>query len=935
MNKLLKACWRGSRFCFHCLVSFGLWSLWLLLVVTASIQIYVLATSELAVPRFVVREISERFGASGLRVEFDRALFDPSGRLFVRGVRIVSDSFGEPLLTADSLYLRLDPWNLLVRDVAIDEVDAAGVALHVPAMLSPSGRGEPVIRDLHASLRFPEDGEAFTLTSASARFANLTLSASGQIARPEVRPRALPVLDEIVRDYLKVIRRAALLAPEFAALERPHVELAFTPDAQTLAAVRVRLQADEAVLPGTFTGLPAPVRLVRPALRTFVPLRPAGPVDLVLETHARSAEATDLGALALPRARLLAAFNPATAALSLRRVDLAAASLRHRELAATPVTLAADLDDSARVRARLELGLSAAAWSVSADLDRHRRDGTVHLAGRLPRPLFEAAARRVDERLVPLVLYEDAPALELSLTLAEGARPAALAGVLETGPVTARRVPLSAVRARFAWSGREARVDELELRTPGSIARGSYAMDTETLAFRFLLEGSLQPSDIDGWFRDWWPRFWSAFDFPKAAPAASVDVAGRWGRPHLTTVFVGAAGTDAGLRGVSLDTLHTRIFVRPGFVEALHFDATQAGRRARGRLTRTQDLGARALASMEFDFAGDLPAEAAARLAGPEVVELVRPYGFSEPPSIRVTGRLDGPAAPGGPRVSLRLEGRTEQPMTFHDFPLSRLSFKADVEGERVLVRDVVAGFAEGTVRGQGEVSGPPDQRRLAFDGTLDDATLGLAIRTVEEFGARRAGVPSPPQSRFQQRIAGGRLDLAVSAEGRVDDPLSFRGAGNAVISEADLGEINLLGILSTLLRRTLLNYSTLQLDTARTNFEIDRTHLVFPEVRLTGPRAAIDASGTYDLAAKSLDFQTKVYPFAESRGLLGTAFDAVLAPLSSALEVKLTGSLDNPSWAFVYGPTSLFRALTGSDPSVPATGPEETGPPPRTDIAK
>jgi hypothetical protein len=496
-------------------------------------------------------------------------------------------------------------------------------------------------------------------------------------------------------------------------------------------------------------------------------------------------------------------------------------------------------------------------------------------------------------------------------------------------------VPLSAVRARFSWSGREARVDELDLLTPGSVARGSYAMDTQTLDFRFLLEGSLQPADIDGWFRDWWPRFWSAFDFSRGTPSAGVDVAGRWGHPRLTTVFVGASGTNAGLRGVSLDTLHTRIFVRPGFVDVLHFDGTQAGRRAQGRLTRTQDLEARDLAFMEFDLEGDLPAESAARLAGPEVVALTRPYVFSEPPSIHVTGRLDGPAAPGGSHASLRIEGRTDRPMTFHDFPLSSLAFKAEVEGERVLVRDVIAGFAEGRVQGQGELSGPPDDRRLAFDGTLDDATLGLAIRTVEEFGARRAGLPPPPQSRFQQRIASGRLDLAASAEGRSDDPLSFRGAGNVLVSEADLGEINLLGILSTLLRRTLLNYSTLQLDTARANFEIDRSRLIFPEVRLTGPRAAIDASGTYDRAAKSLDFQTKVYPFAESRGLLGTAIDTVLTPFSAALEVKLTGSLENPSWAFVYGPTSLFRAITGSESSVPATEPEEAGPPPRTDIAK
>lgn len=935
MKRMLKACLQGSRFCVRCLLSFGLWSLWLLLVVLAGIQLYVAATSELAVPRFVLREISDRFGASGLRVEFARARFDPSGRLFVEGARLVSTSFNEALLTADSLYLRLDPWNLLFREVTLDEIEAAGVALRVPAMLSPSGLGEPVIRDLYAVLQFPEDAATFTVASANARFANITLTAAGTIAVPPPRARATPVLDDLVRDYLQTIRQAALLAPELAGLARPHLDLAFTPDAQTLARARIRLVADEAILPAGRFLLPSELRLERPVIETTLPLRPSGSVALDVRAAAHRAALSDGEALEGPRLRFEGTLASGPFALTPLRAELAAARASAQGLAAAPLALAASFGEGDRVHARASLGLHGAAWLASGDFDGRRRDGTVRLAGRLPRSLFEYAARRLDDRLLSLVLYEQAPALDLRIDLAEGARPRAVAGTLETGPVTARRVPLSAVRAHFAWSGRDARVDELELRTPGSVARGSYVMDTGTRDFRFLLKGSLQPAEIDGWFREWWPRFWSAFDFTRATPVADVDVAGRWGEPRLTTVFVGAEGGGAGLRGVSLDSIQTRIFVRPGFVEALHFDAAQGGRSARGRFARKQDLEARTLAFLDFDLAGDLPAEDSARLAGPQVEALTAPYRFTAPPTIKVAGRIDGPDAPGGGGATLQIEGQTDQPLTFHDFPLTHLAFKASVAGERVLVRDVVAGFAEGILRGQGELSGPAGERRLAFDGVLDDAALGLAIRTVEEYSARRAGAEPPPRSRFQQRIASGRLDLAASAEGRSDDLYSFRGTGNALVSQADLGEINLLGILSTLLRRTLLNYSTLHLDTARANFEIDRTRLVFPEVRITGPRAAIDASGTYDLAAKSLDFQTKVYPFEESRGLLGSAIGTVLAPLSAVLEVKLTGQLDNPSWAFVYGPTSLFRAITGTEPPSSSPPPESPPLPEQTEAPK
>jgi len=37
----------------------------------------------------------------------------------------------------------------------------------------------------------------------------------------------------------------------------------------------------------------------------------------------------------------------------------------------------------------------------------------------------------------------------------------------------------------------------------------------------------------------------------------------------------------------------------------------------------------------------------------------------------------------------------------------------------------------------------------------------------------------------------------------------------------------------------------------------------------------------------------------------------AMLTPLSNVLELKLTGPLEKPSWAFYYGPAYLLRALT------------------------
>jgi hypothetical protein len=119
--------------------------------------------------------------------------------------------------------------------------------------------------------------------------------------------------------------------------------------------------------------------------------------------------------------------------------------------------------------------------------------------------------------------------------------------------------------------------------------------------------------------------------------------------------------------------------------------------------------------------------------------------------------------------------------------------------------------------------------------------------------------------------------------------------------------------VLSELLDKAFLNFSTLKLDTVRANFALEGRKLAFSDVRITGPRAAIEAQGDYALDRKSLEMKAKLFPFEESKSLFGTAAGLVFSPFSQALEFRLTGPLDKPSWAFVFGPTSMLRTITGS----------------------
>jgi hypothetical protein len=120
-----------------------------------------------------------------------------------------------------------------------------------------------------------------------------------------------------------------------------------------------------------------------------------------------------------------------------------------------------------------------------------------------------------------------------------------------------------------------------------------------------------------------------------------------------------------------------------------------------------------------------------------------------------------------------------------------------------------------------------------------------------------------------------------------------------------------LLGMLSE-----LFNFTALRFNAARADFKLMGSKVSFPSVSITGSNSAIEGHGDYYLDRRELDFNARVYPFQESKSLFQNVVGAVLTPLSAVFEVKLTGALDQPNWAFVIGPTNFFRSLTQSDPA-------------------
>lgn len=909
--------WQGTRFCVTCLVSFAVWSLWLALGLLLVGQAYIATTSELEVPRFLLRSLEERLAAAGVHATFGRTSFDPTGRILVEDVRVSLPAFAEPVVKARAIYAELDPWALAAGKFESREVHVMGATLAIPAMLSRSGGAEEILRDLDATI-VPGD-HTLALTQFSGRMAGMAVSVHGSVFSPDTSRNGtapLPVVDLLARNFVAICRQIDAAAEQLATLDQPELHLDLAPSESRVAIATVTLFAHgwKLSVPNLTSSQGAlPIHITNPHIETRFPLLGDAPVAVRLEFAADDLalpfEAKAHGVRALIRGTL----RPAQLGFVLRDLELSAESLAAAGFTASAVAARLTPGPLPQLEAEMAGRLMGGPIAVAANVDFHAETATVRFSGTVaPAVLDPISARlRADVRK-----YFDFAALEC------------IGGTAQLGPAwkfdrVSARVAVQGIEAyhvridegiaEVAFDGRRFHSPTVWARLGNNFARGTYDQDLVTRDYRFLLDGQLRPLAIAGWFPGgWWTNFFQQFDLPVAPPEASVDVQGRWTDGRQSNVFVFVDTTGVVFRGAKVDHARSRLFIRPGYFDGREFAATSGTGEAHGTFTFVTDPDA--WRRLDFNLTSTVDLAVATQLLGSIGQTLFGPFKFAQPPALKVAAHLDGPAAPRGLHQSVDIEARSAGEFRLHDFPLDSIAFTATVRDDDITVENLHAGFAGGAATGRTKLTGVGKDRRIAFDLTLKDASLGRAADILQQFAARSKGLPPPVPGKFVQERANVRLDVTGSANGRYDDPLSYHGEGHAFLQGAELGEVPLLGLLSELFRFTALRFTT-----ANAKFKIDGARLVFSEFNVRGANSAIEARGEYALDRRELDFKAKILPFQESGNLLKSALGAVLSPLSNVFEVGLTGSLEKPRWALVLGPTNLLRALAPNENPAPA----------------
>lgn len=918
-----------TRFCLSSLGTIACWALWIVLGLLLAAQVWVLVAHELPVPKFVLGLIEKRLAQANLDATFARAQFDPTGKFLAENVGVRSRQFDDPLLLGRSLYVRKSIWSYLSGQRAPDEIRLEGGTLQLPALLSPSGTAEPVLREISAALRL--DRHRLHVDQLNFRAGNLIVSVRGELLLP-ARGAAPPDPARIVAQALQQARRIVRELPRLDAFDHPALDVVLEarPGVGNVADLRFSAETFQlgGVWPTLARGLHARTTLrldgkdARPLRVSFV-AEEVSVRDQIQTQSLRGVVATEIvptfaepprAALVLLAAQRVAAFDEEVVAPVCR--------IAWRQERPVQVTLG--------VRAH------EAAFALSSAIDVSSESARLTFDGRVPPSLVDAVLPRRAPKLAPYFVFDDPVDVHAEVAIGEGWRFETLQSRVRALRLNSRGVPVTHARGRidvdragnFLAHDAVARLGE-------NFARGSYFMNFRSWDYRFLLTGALHPPAIAGWFRsDWWTKFWATnFEFPGPPPGADVDVIGNWRNAAKTAYYGSTDAVSAKVLGAGFERAHAIVFVRPHFAHAFDLRVERAGgaQRARGWFKRYADPATREQRRLEFDLAGNLDPDTQRHLGREVAATLLQPWTFDRPPEIHFWGASD--YADGKSVPDLRFAGSASGRVTYDGFPLESVEAEGIAVGPEVRLDRILIGVAGGRGTAKASYASADGARRLGFDFYIENADMVRAIRAMHEYSVAHGGTEpnASPNKELLQRASGGKLQFAVSASGNPDDLKTFVGSGNVQLAGAELGEVHLFGLLSQVLSSLSLNFSSLKLDTLRASYQVANGVAHFPDVRVTGPTALIEAKGDYRLVDRTLDFTAKFKPYDENRNPLTFVVGIVVNPLASILDLRLTGPIQKPNWSLSLlgggGAKTPAAPAPQSTPATPESTPAESKP--------
>lgn len=904
-----RACKGSARLCITLLhAMLGLVAFFLVGIIAS---IHLIGTVQ--VPRFMAKLLREQFAQQGIQVGWQSAQLDLKGQLLLEGFQCLEQATGNPILRAEFVLIDLDLSGSLRRPLFSPEfLFVRNAQCFIPPELAADGGAEATLTVVEMSVRFSPD--TLNLTSIFLRSGNVHLAARGPVPFKNRHPEA----EETSSDQQASIAWRRFAALVVQPLERLHhlpalwADIAFElaegdhwlgsvtltiPQIERYGVIgeRVLIQFPEIDLLEKAINRPTTASIER-LRRATHPMPELLSTDLFLRGPPRVDESGwRLPSTVWAYGRLDQIDLPGTALSVLLPLDPLPENL--------DVTACLSLG-SARLEADLHIALS-------------NQKGTLQLTWEGdPDPLLKSP-RVAGGALGEQARFSHFTHLESTIDLGPGGQWSRGLFRLKAFKSGVREADFDEVGASGWFTHEHLQVGPIFTFDPdGQHAEGYYLQDLQTNDYRIVAEGRVYPHRLDSLLPSFYRDLWVDIDPGQDPVAGDVDVISRWGAPELSHSLVYARGEALGYLGIPIETLELHLWQATGFVDLMTLNLQSADGPLKGSVGITFPPAAAPetprLRLLNLNTA--VPLADLAAVFGNDVKRVEEDVVFSRAPEINIQGLvtlLPDKSA----RKDLFVDVHADAPWTLRGIEFDRLLAKLHLEGSTIHLDPFVASAGDGRWELIGTFSDPTaESQKIRLETAMRHVPYST-FRQILQLADRGE------KEKEEEEEKAGWVDLTLSLHCDGDPWATMGGEGTIHIQEANFGRVNLFGGLSRAFSSVGLNLASFQLDQLSSTLQLKPNRLELPDLVVRGPSLRLDTPGSLGLPSTTLDFRSKVFFLNTENPTLRGLFGEFLRPFAHVFELRVGGTLEEPTWNLVNSPLNLFRS----------TKPENENPPPKT----
>ena len=823
--------------------------------------------------------IKEQTHQLDLDIRLGDLSFIPWNTIYCTATDIRQASSPNPTIAdLGQIKIGIAPLSILSGKPQVTSVHLHGANIFCPALHSPTGTTEAILKDLSCTLR-ARRGE-WLLKDLSFRLHNSTVSGAfpdGMAFEAPDRKRP-PDKAPILPKFYSFLAKLYSLQPHFALLDSPSLQVTPTQNGQ----LGIELTANGAQYPEVFNcGNITVFTSINPDPDNFQFTAPliakldntlfrkqfrANQVHLQYPPPAITGGKPEIFPLKAKASTTGILFNNEPAGRFIG--DIHMESPDDLELHGT-----LGFDNSyLSLDSKIHLGTQSAV--AKANIQLHPLD-LHHLHAFIPRKYLDGVKFRM-----PLQG-------SLEAILGPGWKPENARFGLNTGQLTVMDVPMNRLQASGQYSPGHLHLDSFTIGLkPGNVT-GELDQNLKNLDYRLRLRGEFFPYQINPWMMAWWDDLWEKFKFTGLPVKADFSLDGRWDDLTRRDIFGEATIFTASYKGVPFSTVTGRLRGIPKFTELFDLSAKFKNGHADGSISWILHPTKRdRLTSQRFSLQGKLLPETAGKLFGKEVKDALSDFEIPNPAQVHSSGIIYGKEPPGflgpDPKDAYTVQCQAQE-ASYNSIPLKDVDINFEAFGPAITIRPMKFSFAGGQAEGwltHGQTGSEDSPMEISLD--LKQANKKTALLHLSQSPRMGSKIKAPPKDSSEKAII---ESFQLQAKGHPDDFTSFEGKGSLRLKDPDLAKVNMLSLLSKELTGLTLPLISYKFNKMETRFTLIDKHLVADPgpLLISGATSKVEAKGKINLTNGNLNFRVKLLP-------LGI-------PMAGILEMRLGGNLDKPVW--------------------------------------